>query len=86
VANIAKALKEGVKAVFSGPDAKTFVAADRQVRCTHCGSQYFFSREAQLNTSGMTLLDVDWLNTSGTALVCSKCTLIQWFLVSPEQG
>ncbi len=85
MANIRRALKAGIRAALSGPDGSAFEAAGRRVRCTHCGGEEFRSREAQLNTSGMTILDVDWLNTSGTALVCMRCSLIQWFVTSPNQ-
>jgi uncharacterized protein len=85
MANIGRALKAGIRAALSGPDGSRFEAAGRVVRCSHCGGEEFRSREAQLNTSGMTLLDVDWLNTSGTALVCMRCSLIQWFVKTPDQ-
>lgn len=83
--NLGRALKEGIKAALSGPDGHAYVAAGRRVRCIHCHGETFFSREAMLNTSTMTMLDVDWLNTSGTALVCTNCSLIQWFVKAPEQ-
>ena len=56
-----------------------------RVRCTHCDGVTFRAREAMLNTTGMTLTDVDWANTSGTALVCTRCSLIQWFVTAPDQ-
>ncbi len=85
MANIRKALKAGILAAMSGTDGHGYDAAGRRIRCTHCGGEEFRSREAQLNTSGMTMLDVDWLNTSGTALVCVRCSLIQWFVRAPDQ-
>lgn len=44
----------------------------------------FAEHEALLNTTGATLVKLDWLNKSGTALICENCGLIQWFGRRPE--
>jgi hypothetical protein len=62
-----------------------FIAGGSTVSCTHCKQNEFEKREAQLNTAGMTFLDLDWMNRSGTALVCTNCGLIQWFAIEPER-
>lgn len=82
---LGKALKDGLRAAMEGPDGRRYAAAGRLVRCTHCGGETFHAREAMLNTPGMTLLNVDWANTSGTALVCARCSLIQWFVRAPDR-
>ena len=51
-----------------------------QVKCSHCGSNRFFEREAQLNTAGLTFLNLDWANKSATVLVCESCGKLEWFL------
>ena len=85
MASIGKALKAGLRAAMEGPDGHEYQAAGRRVRCTHCENTKFVAREALLNTTGMTLLNLDWANSSGTALVCTQCALIQWFAHKPEQ-
>lgn len=61
-----------------------FKAGGAQVICPHCKGIFFGQREALLNTTGATLMKLDWLNTSGVALVCENCGLIQWFARRPE--
>jgi hypothetical protein len=85
MASIGKALKAGLRAAMEGPDGNEYEAAGRRVRCTHCEHTRFVAREALLNTTGMTLLKLDWLNSSGTALVCTRGALIQWFARPPER-
>jgi hypothetical protein len=40
---------------------------------------------AQLNTAGMTLLNLDWANRSATILACERCGRIEWFLQPPDR-
>ena len=54
--------------------------AGRQVVCSHCGGVEFDERSAQLNTAGLTFLDLDWANRNATVLVCQQCGHIEWFL------
>ena len=58
----------------------TYEVAGRQVVCPHCGGEEFEKSEAQLNTAGLTLLDLDWANRSAVVLVCRNCGHIEWFL------
>ena len=79
---------ETVRASFRG-SAKTgepqaYTAGGRKVVCQHCGNDRFTRREAMLNTRIATFFELDWVNRSGIALVCSNCTLIQWFGEAPE--
>ena len=50
------------------------------LRCAVCGHQGFHQREAKLNTTMMTLFDLDWANASASCLVCTRCRHIHWFL------
>lgn len=79
------AVKAGVRGAMSAAGPGRFRAANQPVVCTHCRSELFERREAQLNTTGMTLLDLDWMNRSGIALICTTCGLIQWFAIEPER-
>lgn len=53
--------------------------AGRAVACPHCGGSLFDERRAQLNTSIMTALDLDFLNRSAVTLECVACGHIEWF-------
>lgn len=83
--NLFRAVKAGVRGVISATGPGRFVAADRSVTCGHCGCDVFERHEAQLNSAGMTLLSLDWLNKSGIALVCTNCGLIRWFARAPDR-
>lgn len=74
-----KAIKAGVRGAVSATGPGRFRAAGLPISCQHCRADIFEKREAQLNSAGMTLLDLDWMNRSGTALICTNCGLIQWF-------
>lgn len=79
------AVKAGVRGAREGTGPGRYSAGGLAVSCTHCRKDEFERREAQLNTSGMSFLDLDWMNRSGTALVCTTCGLIQWFGIHPER-
>jgi len=65
------------------PLGESYAAADRPVICLHCGGQRFTSRSAMLNSRVLTLIDLDWLDRSATALICTKCTEIRFFAEAP---
>jgi len=58
----------------------------KQLQCSHCGGVLFSTRDAQLNTSFMTLLGLDWLNTSADVFVCRRCGHLEWFLELKDQS
>jgi hypothetical protein len=80
--NLGRALKAGAKGF-----AKHRLAI-RQEACKF-GARTVKERgqeqEALPNTTGMTLANLDWLNESGTALLCENCELIQWYAKKPER-
>ena len=61
-------------------DDYTYKAAGKQVVCPHCGGCEFEKSSAQLNTAGLTFLDLDWANRSADILICRSCGHIEWFL------
>ena len=78
------AVKSGIKAATdSGPQRYTLV--DRLVHCPHCGHDEFAEGRAQLNTVGMSFLNLDCADRSATTLACAECGRIQWFLQAPER-
>ncbi len=58
----------------------SYEIAGRAVTCSHCGGQDFEKSDAQLNTAGLTFLDLDWANRSATVLTCKGCGHLEWFL------
>lgn len=78
-----RAVKAGVLGAASAGDPARFQAAGIALSCQHCRGDTFQRREAQLNTTMMSAMDLDWMNRSGAALVCVNCGLIHWFLKEP---
>jgi uncharacterized protein len=83
--NPIRGLKAGLKGFAGAFGPEQYKAAGRPVVCGHCGGNTFSKQEALLNTTGATLAKLDWLNKSGTALICENCGLIQWFGKPPEK-
>ncbi|MFZ0013160.1 MAG: hypothetical protein WAL25_03500 [Acidimicrobiia bacterium] len=50
------------------------------MRCEICGHDRFYQREGMINTTGMTFLELDWLNSSASCVVCARCGYVHWFL------
>jgi len=84
MANLGRAFKRAAKALVS-KEPSQFKAEGKKILCSHCGADYFAKGEAQLNTAGMTFIDLDWANKSATTLACAKCGRIEWFLKKPEE-
>ena len=61
-----------------------YVIEGKTLHCPHCGGEDFDSGEAQLNTAGMSLLGLDFLNTTARTFACRRCGRIEWF--TPEGG
>ncbi len=80
-----RGLKAGLKGFVGSFGPGHYQAGGRDVACAHCGGRTFAEHEALLNTTGATLVNLDWLNKSGTALICENCGLIQWFGKKPER-
>jgi predicted nucleic-acid-binding Zn-ribbon protein len=62
--------------------AKIFEVKGKDVSCAHCQHDKFYQRSAQLNTSFLSFLGLDWLNRSAECLVCENCGYVHWFLVN----
>jgi predicted nucleic-acid-binding Zn-ribbon protein len=76
------------KALVAGRDANkpgAFQLEGKTVTCPHCGNQEFAIGRAQLNTAGLTFLDLDWANKSAHTLLCTECGRIEWFAQRPEK-
>ena len=59
---------------------KIALRTGEQLRCQVCEFEKFFHREAKLNTTLMTLFNLDWANATAECWVCGRCGYIHWFL------
>jgi len=80
-----QAVKKGFQAMGEAPVGDRFVVAGKAVNCTHCAHDRFVEGRAQLNTAGMSFLNLDWANRSAATLTCTSCGRIEWFLADPEE-
>ncbi|ADG81543.1 zinc ribbon domain-containing protein [Thermincola potens] len=78
-------LKRGAKAFKESFGPSRYSAGGLEITCPHCKNSEFKEGAAQLNTAGMTFMNLDWLNKSATTLICTRCGLIQWFYGEPER-
>jgi hypothetical protein len=60
-------------------DGGHYEVAGRKVNCSHCNGSSFISKEILLNTWLLSLLRIDWLDSSATVLACEKCGHLTWF-------
>ena len=68
-----------------GRRTQHFAVADIQVKCSHCGGLEFDEGSALLNTTGLTLLGLDWANREANLLICTACGHVEWFLGQPKE-
>lgn len=68
------------KAYNGEPEGESYEVAGKPVTCSHCGQTRFERGQAQLNTAGLSFLDLDWLNKSATIFKCTNCGHIEWFV------
>jgi hypothetical protein len=66
--------------LFSEKPDKLTLPSGKELSCVVCGFDEFYARKAQLNTAGLTFLNLDWLNESAQCHVCARCSYIHWFL------
>ena len=72
-------LSKGIKGASQALQSDEYEVNDAKIQCVHCGYQHFELGEAQLNTAGLTFLNLDWANESVSILACKKCSHIMWF-------
>jgi len=53
--------------------------------CHVCGGLTFASREVKMTTTGMTFLDLDWLNKSADGVICLRCGYVHVFMGNAHQ-
>ena len=53
--------------------------------CHVCGGLLFARREIKMTTTGMTFLDLDWLNRSAEGVICLRCGFVHTFMGDAHQ-
>ena len=86
MSNFFASLANGIQSMGDSPEGERYTVADIPVKCAHCKHDRFVEGRAQLNTAGMTFLNLDWANRSAATLTCTACGRIEWFLADPEEG
>ena len=62
-------------------DGSRVTVAGIPLQCHHCEGVAFSRRLAKLNTTGMTMLGLDWANKDATCFVCERCGFVHWFVL-----
>ncbi len=57
----------------------------RFLACLVCGGLTFANREIKMNTTGMSFLDLDWLNKSADGAICVRCGFVHTFFGDAHQ-
>lgn len=68
-----------LRVVWSMEPGLAYLIAQSPLRCQHCDHQGFEKRSAQLNTTLLSLFDLDFLNRSAVVLTCTRCGFLHWF-------
>jgi hypothetical protein len=66
--------------IKSKPEEIEVTVQDKSLVCQICGYGGFWKRDAQLNTAGMSFMNLDWLNRTARCYVCARCGYVHWFL------
>lgn len=81
---IDKALLPTARPTVPGKPRARFEVEGIPVICNHCdGETFLIKGETLLNTRVMSFLKLDWLNSSATTMVCTRCGSVQFFAVPP---
>jgi hypothetical protein len=56
----------------------------KEISCSLCGERHFRHKAVLMNSSIATFLGFDWANRQASALACSECGHILWFMQQPE--
>lgn len=53
--------------------------------CHVCHGLLFARREIKMTTTGMTFMDLDWLNRSADGVICVRCGYVHTFMGQAHQ-
>jgi hypothetical protein len=60
-------------------DGNEYEIAGRVLSCHHCQHKEFTRRLALMNTSGLSMLGLDFANKDAVCYVCDQCGFVHWF-------
>ncbi|PHS13163.1 MAG: hypothetical protein COA86_17575 [Kangiella sp.] len=80
-----KKLGKGFKGAYQALSSDEYEIKNVKAKCIHCGHNNFERGEAQLNTAGMTFVNLDWANENAYLLSCKDCSYIMWFAEQPKK-
>lgn len=66
--------------LFKSAEAKPVEVLGNPMKCEICGHDRSFQGEGKIQTTGMTFLELDFLNPSTDCVVCEQCGFVHWFL------
>ncbi len=61
-------------------DVQEFLIHGKKLECAICKHTLFWTRKTLMNTSGMSIMGLDWANKNATNYVCNNCGYVFWFL------
>ena len=53
--------------------------------CQVCSGLVFARREIKMTTTGMTFMDLDWMNKSAEGVICVRCGFVHTFMGGGHQ-
>jgi len=71
--SVLEQLSESFREMVKKRPPSSYVAAEKQVVCVHCGSETFTSHRVLVR------------GPLSFCLVCTKCSLAMWFETSPDR-
>ena len=64
---------------LAGDEDGRYEVIGKQVTCSQCGHDRFKMRETLLNSWFLSLISLEWLDPSASALICQNCGKLTWF-------
>jgi ribosomal protein L37E len=66
--------------IFSEDQPKRYEIANKQLICMFCGNDTFHTRTEQLQSPGLTFLDIEWADSTATCFICISCGYLHSFM------
>ncbi len=56
------------------------IVKGKELICSFCGHDEFFTRRTLMNTRGASFFNFDWANRDAQNYICAHCGYIFWFV------
>jgi len=66
------------------PMGKEYVIHGKRIICDHCRNEKFWNKRTLMNTPGMTLMGLEFLNKAAETYICTECGHVTWFMLVGE--